>query len=134
MKKYNLLVLAVLLAAVFSTQALAAPPLPGTQLTPDQIAKIKADRQANRTAMGTQRAQTTALTDQLKIELKKKPVDSVKVKSLMDQISSQRDAMQIRQMEAMSQRQGLKPADRTRYNDILKKMKDRQAKRQQPAQ
>lgn len=139
MKKYGICVMAVLLAAGFSTQSPAAPNLGGSRearpaLTPAQIAQYKAARDANRAAMTAQRAQMKGLTDQLRAELKKKPADKNKIQSLINQIDIQRETMQIQQMDSMmKQRPNLTPAQQKRFNDMLQRAKDRLAKRQQQA-
>jgi hypothetical protein len=137
MKKHVLLALAVLLAAGFSTQSLAAQGATGPTapvrpaLTQAQIVKMKADRDAARTTMKSQRDQMKGLTDQLSAELKKKPVDKNRINDLTKQIDIQRDTMQIQMMQMMmSQNPNLKPADQTRYNNMIQKAKDRLAKRQ----
>ena len=137
MKKYGMLVLAVLLAAGFSVPSLAAQK-PGVSalplrapLTQAQIAKIKTDRDATRAAMTAQRDQMKGLTDQLRTELKKKPVDRVKVDALINQIDLQRDTMQVQQMQMMmDQSPNLNPEQKKRYSDMIKRSKDRLAKRQ----
>ena len=143
MKKYGICVMAVLLAAGFSTQSIAAPNMGGSReammrqrpvLTPAQIAQYKAARDANRAAMTAQRAQMNGLTDQLRAEMKKKPADKNKIQSLMNQIDIQRETMQIQQMESMmKQRPNLTPEQQKRFNDMIQKAKDRLAKRQAAA-
>jgi len=130
-------VLAALLAVGFSTQGLAAPATsipanaPRAALTQDQIAKIKADRAANRATMTAQRAQMKSLTDQLRAELKKKPVDRNKVNDLTKQLDIQWDTMQVQQMQMMMDRNpNLKPEQKKRYGDMVQRAKDRLAKRQ----
>jgi hypothetical protein len=132
MKKYGIYLMAVVLAAGFSTQALAAPAAPQRPaLTQAQIAKIKADRETTRTAMTAQHAQMKALTDQLRAELKNKPVDRNKVNDLIKQIDIQRETMQVQQMQAMMDRNpNLKPEQKKRYSDMIQRAKDRLAKRQ----
>lgn len=131
MKKPNLFAWAVILAAFFSLQALAAPAPKNPQLTPAQTAKINASRKVSRAEMNSQHAQSKVLSDQLRAELKKKPVDQAKVDSLLQQLMAQQEDMQIKQMESMmQQRPNMKAADRQRYKDTLTKMKAHRAKRQ----
>jgi Spy/CpxP family protein refolding chaperone len=137
MRKYAMGILAVLLAAGFSTQVTAAPATsnpansPRPALTQDEIAKRKADREAIRAAMTTQRAQMKNLTDQLRAELKKKPVDKNKVDALTKQIDIQRDTVRVQHMQMiMDHNPNLKPEQKKRYGDMIQKAKDRLAKKQ----
>lgn len=134
MKKSGVCILAILLAAGFSVQALAAPnfpplkPRPG--LTQAQIDKMKADRDAKQAAMLAQRDQMKSLSDQLRAELKKKPADQARIKSLRNQMDLQRDTVHLRMMQDMQNNPSLKPADKQRYNDTIQKIKERIARKQ----
>jgi Spy/CpxP family protein refolding chaperone len=132
MKKYGLFALTVLLAAGLAVQVLAAPPKPlPASLTPAQAAKMKADQDARRATMTAQRDKMKGLTDQLRAELKKKPVDRNKVNALIKQIDLQQATMQVQQMQMMmDQSSNLRPEQKKRYSDMIQKAKSRLAKRQ----
>ena len=134
MKKYGVCVLALLLAAGFSAQSLAAqaPAQPASRpgLTQDQIAKRKAGRDANQAAQKARFAQMKSLTGQLRAELKKKPADQARIKYLRDQLDIQRETMRLQILQNMLNNPNIKPAARQRLNSNIQKIKDRIARKQ----
>ena len=139
MKKYSLslLVLTVVLAAGFpaTSQAQTAPDTaakirpPRPALTQAQIAEIKTRREADRAAASAQQAQMKSVSDQLRAEMQKKPVDRNKVDGLRKQMELQLDIAHLQQMQAMAnERPDMKPADKQRYEDMIQKTKDRIAR------
>jgi Spy/CpxP family protein refolding chaperone len=100
-------------------------------LTPEQIAQYKAKREAARAAVNAQRAQTKALTDQLRAEMQKKPADKNKIQNLIRQIDIQRETLRLQQMQTMiSQRKNFTPDQQKRYNDMITAEKAHLAKLQ----
>ena len=135
MKKYLIHALAALLGLGLAAQALAAPPLSNRPpLTPDQIAKIKANRQARQQTLTPQQQQMKQLSDQLRAELQKKPVDRDRVSDLLKQLDALRNAARIEQMQSLlDNNKNLSAKQRQRLTDSLQRAKARQPQ-QQPAQ
>ncbi len=125
MKNKFTLALAALLVSGFCAEVLAVPPPPTRPpLTPAQVSKIR--RSAKPRTLSPQQQEMKQLTDQLRAELKKNPVDQAKIDDLTKQIDDRRNAMQVERMQSMLNNPNLTPQQKQRYNDMLQRMKSRQ--------
>jgi len=132
MKKKLTYALTALLGLGFAAQVLASPPLPGNRppLTPEQIARIKASHQSKKRELTPAQQQMKQLTDQLRAEMRKKPVDREKVNSLVQQINAQRDTARIEQLQTRLNDPSLPPQQKQRYTNMIQRMKAHQAPQQ----